>query len=235
MDELVAGAKELNIALSADQVALFMRYQELLMEWNQRINLTAVRDPDLIQRRHFLDSLTCSLAMGDMNGQALVDVGSGAGFPGLPLRIVCPKLKLTLLESIGKKADFLRAVIEDLHLGDVQIISARAEKVGQMKKHRERYDWAVARAVAPLSVLAEYLLPLVRLGGFMLAQKGRHVEEEMNDAEEGIAILGGGNERVLPVLMPGQDDPSHLIVIEKIRLTPDKYPRRTGVPKKRPL
>lgn len=232
---LVAGAKELGIVLSDEQVTLFGRYQDLLLEWNQRMNLTAVRDVRLIQQRHFVDSLTCSLVTGDLNGQALIDVGSGAGFPGLPLKILFPDLKLSLLESTGKKATFLQAVVDELELSDVRVISGRAEDLGQSTDHREVYDWAVARAVARLRILVEYLLPFVRIGGHVLTQKGRQAEVEISEAGNGISALGGGSPRLIPVQLLEQEEPSYLVLIEKIKSTPDKYPRRIGVPAKRPL
>ena len=232
---LIMGAKELGIVLSDEQVTLFRRYLDLLLEWNQRMNLTAVRDAGLIQQRHFVDSLTCSLVTGDLNGQVLIDVGSGAGFPGLPLKILFPDLKLCLLESIGKKAIFLQAVVDELELSNVRVISGRAEDLGRSTDHRERYDWAVARAVARLRILVEYLLPFVRIGGHVLAQKGRQAEVEMSEAGNGISALGGGSPRLIPVQILEQEEPSYLVLIEKIKSTPDKYPRRIGVPAKRPL
>lgn len=235
MNRLIAGARELGITLSDEQLLQFRKYQDLLLDWNQRMNLTGVRDPELIQQRHFLDSLTCSLVTGDLNSQSLIDIGSGAGFPGLPLKILFPDLKLSLLESIGKKTTFLQVVVDELELTDVQIIVERAETLGQNGSHREQYDWALARAVARLEILVEYLLPFVKIGGHALAQKGRHAAEEMHDAEIGISMLGGGSPRIFPFQFPGQEEPSNLVLIYKIKQTPDKYPRRTGVPGKRPL
>lgn len=235
MASLIQGADQLGIALSPEQVDRFRRYQDLLLEWNERINLTSLRTPAHIQQRHFLDSLSCASATGDLTGQTLIDVGSGAGFPGLPLKIIFPGLRLTLLESIGKKAAFLEMAVQELEIAGVQVVCARAEDIGQMEDHREVYDWAVARAVARLSVLAEYLLPLVRLGGFMLAQKGRSAAEGLGEAEKAISSCGGGHARLLPVHVPGEDEVSNLILIEKIQPTPIKYPRRAGIPGKRPL
>ena len=235
MEKLVAGAQELDIQLTAEQVALFRQYQELLLEWNKRMNLTAVRDAEQIQQRHFVDSLRCSLATGDLNGQRLIDVGSGAGFPGLPLKILFPDLRLSLLESTGKKAKFLQAVVDELELPDVRILGGRAEDLGQIEEERENYDWAVARAVARLETLVEYLLPFVRIGGQVLMQKGRQAELEMDAAANGIAVLGGGAPELIPVQAVEQEEPSYLVLIEKIKATPEKYPRRAGIPAKRPL
>lgn len=235
MHRLIAGATELGIPLSGRQLVQFGRYLDLLLDWNQRMNLTAVRDAELIQQRHFLDSLTCSLVTGDLNGHKLIDIGSGAGFPGLPLKILFPDLELCLLESIGKKATFLHAVTDELELADVTIVIERAETLGQSRAYREQYDWAVARAVARLAILVEYLLPFVKIGGHALAQKGHHAAEEIGDASNGILLLGGGSPQLIPVQSSGQEEPSNLVLIDKVKPTPDKYPRRAGVPGKRPL
>jgi len=235
LTRLVTGVKGLGITINREQIAQFSRYEELLLDWNQRMNLTAIREADLIQERHFLDSLTCVLATGNLNGLSLVDVGTGAGFPGLPLKIIFPDLKLTLLDSVRKKTGFLEVVLNELELSGVQIITERAEQVGRASAYHETYDWAVARAVSRLTILAEYLLPLVRVGGHALAQKGSGAKTEVQEAEEAISILGGGPPELIPVQLPGRDEPSFLVVIEKIKATPDRFPRRVGVPAKRPL
>ncbi len=235
MTSLLLGAQRLGIPLTTGQVAQFEQYQTLLLDWNLRLNLTAVRESDQIQTRHFLDSLTCFLATGDLNGRSLIDVGTGAGFPGLALKIAFPDLKLTLLESVHKKTRFLQAVVDELQLAGVQIIAGRAEGVARTPDHREAYDWAAARAVAGLNILVEYLLPFVRIGGSALAQKGPSAVTETAGTEKAISILGGGAAQLLPVQLPGHDQPSYLVVIEKTNPTPDAYPRRVGVPAKRPL
>jgi 16S rRNA (guanine527-N7)-methyltransferase len=217
------------------QIERFHIYLQLLMTWNQRLNLTAVRDPVAIQDRHFLDSLTCMPATGNLSHKKIIDVGSGAGFPGLPLKILFPDLCLTLVESVGKKAAFLEAVVQELGLSQVQILAARVEELGQAADHREQYDWAMARAVARLNILVEYLLPLVHIGGYALAQKGAQAAAEADEAQAGIARLGGAPPRLRRVSLPEQEAPSFLIIIEKISPTPEKYPRRVGIPAKRPL
>ncbi len=232
---LVAGALSLGIPLTDKQVWQFELYQSLLVEWNQRINLTAIRDIGQIQDRHFLDSLTCVLATGDLNGRTMIDVGSGAGFPGVPLKICFPDLKLMLLESVQKKTKFLQIIADALNLTDTTVYLGRAEVLGQSINHREAYDWAVARAVASLRVLSEYLLPLVRIHGHALAQKGAAAQKEAFEAERAVSLLGGGPAELIPVHFSEQDQLSYLVKVQKIVATPEKYPRRTGVPTKRPL
>lgn len=234
MDYLLESVEELGLSLTARQVEQFARYQSLLLDWNQRMNLTAAKSPQEIQTRHFADSLTCALVTGDLNAQSLIDVGSGAGFPGLPLKILFPQMKLVLLESIAKKGAFLDQVVSMLGLEDVTIIVERAETVGHDAAHRQQYDWAVARAVAHLSPLLEYLLPFCRIGGHALAQKGARALEELSDAQEAVRILGGKVRAQFPVASSAETD-AYLIVIEKIKETPERYPRRAGIPVKRPL
>lgn len=228
-------AAELGLPLSARQQAQFGRYLELLLDWNARTNLTAIRDPEEIQVRHFLDALTCATVTGDLNDRSLVDIGTGAGLPGLPLKILHPRLRLTLADSVGKKVDFLRVVAAELGLEGVTFVNGRAEEMGQAAAHREAYDWAVARSVAELRVLAEYLLPLVRPGGHMLAMKGEAIDEEMRAALPSISQLGGGEPIAHRVRLPGTDRTHVLLVIDKQRATDRRYPRRVGVPAKRPL
>jgi 16S rRNA (guanine527-N7)-methyltransferase len=225
----------MGLVLSASQLAQFERYQELLLVWNQRLNLTAVRDPAAIQVRHFLDSLSAATVTGNLSGQRLVDVGAGAGFPGLPLKILCPDMELTLVESVAKKARFLEAVVEALELAGVHVLVERAENVGRLPGHREGYDWAMARAVAPLPTLVEYLLPLCRAGGRMLAQKGPKAAAELEEASWAIKQLGGGRPELHEVHVPGLDEERAVVVVPKVASTPDRYPRRPGLPGKAPL
>ncbi|MBK8984766.1 MAG: 16S rRNA (guanine(527)-N(7))-methyltransferase RsmG [Chloroflexi bacterium] len=232
---LAAQAAAWGRPLTAVQLAQFACYLALLLEWNERLNLTAVRQPEAIQQRHFLDSLTCALVTGDLNGRVLIDVGTGAGFPGLPLKILYPELQLTLVESVAKKTDFLLVVAAELGFDDVVVLVERAENLGQMGDHREQYDWAVARAVAEMRVLAEYLLPLCRVGGHMLAQKGEAAAAETAAASAAIRVLGGGAAALTPAPSVGQEKPHYLVVVPKIAPTPAVYPRRPGMPGKRPL
>ena len=235
MKSLKEQVAEFGLSLDEEQVAHFATYQTMLQEWNQRFNLTAIDDAAGIQVRHFLDSLTCATVTGDLNGRRLIDVGTGGGFPGLPLKILYPQLRLTLVESVSKKTRFLEALVAELGLEDVTILDERAETVAQQEAHRAQYDWAVARAVAELRVLVEYLLPLCRPGGRALAQKGESARAEAEDAAEAVERLGGGRPAFHTVRLPGRDVTHYLVVVEKVAPTPGKYPRRPGRPAKRPL
>ena len=236
METLIQGALTLlGIQLSPQQVSCFERYERELLEWNEKFNLTAIRDVEGIRIKHFLDSLTCALAWQERPPASLIDVGTGAGLPGIALKILYPHLRLTLVESVGKKADFCRHVVQVLGLEKVEVAQMRAEEVGQQAKHRERYDWAAARAVANLPVLAEYLLPLVRVGGGMLAQKGESGPAEAQAAEKAIVLLGGRLRRLIAVNLPGVAEDRYLVIVDKKSATPPNYPRRVGAPSKAPL
>lgn len=224
-----------GIQLTSRQLSAFKKYEEILLEWNQKYNLTAIRDPEGIRTKHFIDSLTCMLAWRDRPPERLIDIGTGAGFPGIPLKILMPRMQLTLVESVGKKLDFCCHVVKQLGLENVTCVQARAEELGLAREHREKYDWAVARAVANLPVLAEYLLPLVRVGGGMVAQKGETGPAEAHKAERAIHVLGGRIKQLIPVLLPGVAEERFLVVVDKISATPPGYPRRVGLPAKRPI
>lgn len=225
----------LGIRLTAGQVEQFRRLEQDLLEWNARFNLTAIRDSEAVRSKHFLDSLSCWLALREAPPGRLIDVGTGAGFPGIPLKILQPGLRLSLVESVGKKAEFCRHAVQSLHLEKVDVIQARAEEVGQSAAQREQYDWAVARAVAEMPVLVEYLLPLVRVGGRVLAQKGESGPAEAHASEKALLLLGGRLRQIIPVALPGIAEDRYLIVIDKVAATPESYPRRPGVPTRKPL
>lgn len=236
MKELAQHVQTLvGVRLKSSQLRAFEEYERLLIEWNSRMNLTAIRDPREIRVKHFLDSLTCLQVMKDTPSERLVDVGSGAGFPGLPLKIICPGLRVTLIESVGKKADFCQRVASALNLEGVEVIQDRAEVSGHSLVHREKYDWAVARAVASLPALAEYLLPFVKVGGRMLGMKGESAVAEAHSAEKAFHLLGGHLHQVVPVTLPGVVEERYLVVVNKSAATPHQYPRRVGVPTKKPL
>ena len=234
LDLLAAGAREFDLELAPAQLEQFARYADLLIEWNLRFNLTSIINPREIVIKHFLDSLSAmrSIPPGPLK---LIDVGAGAGLPGLPIKLARPEISLTLLEATRKKCDFLKAVVDDLQLAAVQVINARAEDAGRMEEHREQYDLAVARAVADLPALVEYLLPLARIGGLALAQKSKEAERETQRAAAAIAALGGRWREVTPVVVPGLNEARYLVIIEKIEGTPEKYPRLAGVPGKKPI
>jgi len=236
MRELAQQARTvLGLQLTRAQLRALERYEQELMVWNARVNLTAIDTPENIQVKHFLDSFTCLLAMRDTPVERVVDVGTGAGFPGIPLKIIYPSMQLTLVESVGKKASFCRHIVKILGLEKVLVLQKRAEVVGAMLEHRQQYDWAVARAVAVLPVLVEYLLPLVRLGGAALAMKGESGPAEAHAGEHAIRLLGGHLSQIIPVILPGVQDQRHLVVVDKVAATPDQYPRKVGLPAKRPL
>lgn len=222
-----------GLPLSTNQIEQFATYAAELQRWNEQVNLTAVTDTDGISVRHFLDSLRCACSWGAAP-HSLIDVGSGAGFPGLPLKVLCPTLQLTLVESVGKKAAFLEHIVSLLGFQHVTVLCARAEALGHDPQQREAYDVATARAVAGLRVLAEYCLPLVRPGGRFLAPKGAAVADEVAEAQHALAVLGGQVLAVEPVLLPGLD-PRTLVVIGKTVPTPHIYPRAVGIPARRPL
>lgn len=240
MKELAQYARSLlGIQLTAAQIGALEIYEQELLDWNQRINLTAIRDAQPIRIKHFLDSLTCLSVMRNpgerIQCERMIDVGTGAGFPGVPLKIILPSIQLTLVESVGKKADFCRHLVKTLHLEGVQVMQERVETIGQMPAHRQQYDWAVARAVAVMPVLAEYLLPLARVGGAMLAMKGESAPAETQQAEYAIRLLGGHLRKLTPITLPTVVEERYLVVVDKIAATPNAYPRGVGVPAKRPL
>jgi len=237
MDSLARSSKILfNVTLTPAQIEMFRRYADELTAWNQHTNLTAITEPEAIENRHFLDSLSCLLVMRPHKPSLkVIDVGTGAGFPGLPLKIACPDFNLTLLEATGKKIAFLEHVIGLLGLKGITLVNERVEAVGQTPEHRESYDWVLARAVAGMRTLAEYLLPLAKVGGHVLAQKGESAPQEVSDAQEPIKLLGGRIEQLTAVELPTVADTHYLIDIHKVATTPPQYPRRVGVPSKKPL
>jgi 16S rRNA (guanine527-N7)-methyltransferase len=230
---LAACAHEFGIELSPAQLEAFEVYFRELVAWNARFNLTTITERDEVIVKHFLDSLSVAPLLRS-NPTSLIDIGSGAGFPGMPLKIALPTLSVTLIDSTGKKVEFLKHVIAELSLHDTTALHARAEELAHDPKYREQYDAAVARAVADLPTLLEYALPFVRVGGVFVAQKGVDVEEEVRRAARAMQVLGGRLREVSPVRLPGLE-PRHLIVVEKIAATPSQYPRSAGAPKKKPI
>jgi len=241
MITLADAAREFGIALTPEQQQAFDVYYRELITWNTRMNLTAITDHAQVIVKHFLDSLSVVPILHPERSEAqskdavcLIDIGTGAGFPGIPLKIALPDLRLTLLETTGKKVEFLKHMIAELKLRDTVAIQARAEDLGRDTHHRERYDVAVARAVANMATLAEYALPFVRKGGVFIAQKGIEVDDEVRQAAHAMKVLGGRVCEIVPVQLPGLE-PRHLIVVEKIAATPETYPRRAGIPARKAL
>ena len=248
MPLLVEGAQSLGFTLSGGQLEQFQLYYDTLVDWNTRINLTAITDYQGVQVRHFLDSLTVGAALLDELAQKkgerpeqpppgfkLLDIGTGAGFPGVPLKILWPHLHVALTDSIGKKTAFLKELIKLLGLADAEVLTARAEELGQSKAHREQYDAVTARAVASLSVLCEYCLPLAKIGGWMLAPKKGDILAEIEAAKEAARILGGVEPRLHHFVLLGEEGERYVVVVKKVRATPPGYPRRAGLAKSRPL
>jgi 16S rRNA (guanine527-N7)-methyltransferase len=236
MEKLIGGAARLGIALTSRQLEQFQVYYQELVDWNQRFNLTTIMDYQKVQIKHFLDSLTVSLAVAtNIPGLRVIDVGSGAGLPGVPLKIVWPQIHLTLLESVAKKTIFLNYLLTKLGLEDVEVVTGRAEEVAHLSACREQFDVAVSRGVAGMATLSELCLPFCCIAGIFIAQKKGDIEQEMSQADRAIALLGGQLRQVKPVELPELADNRHLVVIEKIAATPPSYPRRPGMPGKRPL
>jgi 16S rRNA (guanine527-N7)-methyltransferase len=226
---LTMGAPQLGFTLGERQLEQFQFYYEMMLDWNNRVNLTAILDYEGVQLRHFLDSLTVGAALlneispggkrtdGSPQGLRLIDVGTGAGFPGVPLKIAWPGIHLTLADSIAKRTNFLSELVAALGLSDVDVLTARAEELGRDKAHREQYNVATARAVALLPVLCEYCLPLVRLGGWMLAPKKGDISQELEDAKRAVRLLGGGGPRMHRFLLPGEQEERYVVAIKKVK------------------
>lgn len=222
--------------LSKDQLSALKVFEDDLLAWNQNISLTAIRDSDGVRIKHFLDSLTVLLAWDRQSPpERVIDIGTGAGFPGLVLKLVWPNIQLTLVESVHKKADFCRHIVARLGLEGVRVLSERAEVVGQDPSHRHGYDLAVARAVARMPILMEYLLPLIHRNGLVMAMKGETAHAETNAAHNAINLLGGKLHKIINVKLPGVVEERFIVVIQKIARTPEEYPRRVGAPAKSPI
>ena len=233
VEKMQEKSKDLGVRFLVEQTEQFFEYMNLLIEWNEKMNLTAITEPEEIILKHFIDSITILKHIPD--DSEIVDVGTGAGFPGIPLSIMNPTLKITLVDSLNKRLVFLQEVINKLKLQNVEIVHARAEEFGQNKKYREGFDIATSRAVANLSTLSEYLIPLAKVGGKVISMKAANATEEINEAQKAINILGGITEKVEEFNLPQSDIGRTVIIIKKEKQTPSKYPRKPGTPSKEPI
>lgn len=227
--------KAMNITLSDKQIEQFLIYYEMLVEWNEVMNLTAITEYEEVMKKHFLDSITLNQAFDVTKECTVIDVGCGAGFPGLALKIAYPNLKITLLDSLNKRINFLNAVIDKLGLTDIETIHGRAEDFAKAGKLRETFDVAVSRAVANLSTLSEYCLPYVKVGGYFIPYKSEKVRSEIEAAGKALSILGGSLENKIEFTLPDTDYYRNLLLIKKNKPTPNKYPRKAGLPSKEPI
>ena len=232
-EEMLEKSKILGVRFSVEQIEQFYRYMNLLIEWNEKMNLTAITEPKEIILKHFIDSITILKYIDD--NSKLVDVGIGAGFPGVPLSIMNPTLKITLVDSLNKRLIFLQEVVKELNLKNIEIVHARAEEFGQNKNCREKFDIATSRAVANLATLSEYLVPLVKIDGKIISMKASNAKEEINDAKKAIEVLGGKIEKIEEFDLPESDIGRTIIIIDKNKCTPAKYPRKAGTPAKEPI
>jgi len=232
---LTEKVKELSIVLNDKQIQQFEQYYNILVEWNKVMNLTAITEYEEVVEKHFLDSLTIVYAINMEKIETLIDVGTGAGFPGIPLKIAFPHLKVTLLDSLNKRIKFLNEVIDLLELNDIKAIHGRAEDYAKQAEYREQYDICVSRAVANLATLSEYCLPYVKMDGLFVPYKSGEIDEELKSSEKAVSILGGKVEEVVKFQLPGTDIRRSFVKIHKIKETKKKYPRKAGMPTKEPL
>lgn len=232
---LINGAKQLDIHLSETQVEQFMQYKTLLQEWNEKMNLTAITEDREVITKHFLDCMTINKALPMNEQKTVIDIGTGAGFPGLVIKIAFPHLKVTLVDALKKRLTFLETVIKELGLTNIECVHSRAEDLGKNKEYREGFDICASRAVANLAVLSEYTLPFVKVEGYLIALKGQKLDEELEQGQKAIQILGGQLEEVVHTGVPFTDLNHKIAKIKKVKPTATKYPRKAGEPTKSPL
>ena len=235
IDTLIEGSKEFNIDLDEKALGAFRTYKGLLKDWNKKINITSITDDVEIDIKHFLDSLSPLITNLFQGNSRVIDVGTGGGFPGIPLKIINEDLEVTLLDRLNKRINFLNVVIDQLGLENIRAIHGRAEELSRRKDYRDQYDICISRAVASLDTLSEYCLPFVKPGGHFISMKGPDIEEELNLSKNAIKTLGGQIEKVEMVKIPLSDIEHSLVIIKKIKQTPTKYPRGGGKPRKKPL
>lgn len=229
---LLENANKLDIKLKDNQLQQFQEYMKLLLEWNQKINLTAITEPEEIILKHFIDSLTILKYIKE--NDKVIDVGTGAGFPGIPIKIAKPEIEMNLADSLNKRINFLNIIIQNLNLSQINTIHTRIEDLGKNKDYREKFDVVTSRAVASFNVLLEYMLPLVKVGGLCICMKGSNIEE-INNSKKSLEVLGGKIEKIEELVLPGTDINRNIIIVKKIRNTPSQYPRKAGMPSKSPL
>ena len=232
-EKLITSVDALGITLSEMQLKQFYTYMNLLIDWNKKINLTAIVEPNEIILKHFVDSLTILKYISDET--KIIDVRTDAGFPGIPLKIAKPSIEIVLLDSLQKRINFLEEVIKQLNIEKIKTIHSRVEDFGKDQKYREKFDMATSRAVANLSTLSEYLLPLVKVGGKVISMKGSFIGEELENSKNALNILGGKIEKIEKLNLPNSDMNRNILIINKIKNTPNKYPRKAGEPSKKPL
>lgn len=230
---IIKNLEKIGLTTTKEKINKFYKYMELLLEWNEKINLTTIIKPEDIVLKHFVDSLTINKYIKE--NSKVIDVGSGAGFPGIPLKIIRDDVDVVLVDSLNKRINFLNVVIKELELSKIVTIHSRAEELGNNKKYRESFDVSTSRAVANLSTLSEYLIPLVKKGGISINMKGPDVDDEINEAKEAVQILGGKFEEKINFKLPYTDVGRNIIIFKKIGKTPLNYPRKAGIPSKQPI
>lgn len=235
LEKFKNGLQQLHIALSEKQMEQFLQYYELLVEKNKVMNLTAITEFDEVVEKHFLDSVSLTKQLDLHQPLKVLDLGTGAGFPGIPLKIVFPELEITLMDSLNKRVLFLQDVISSLQLENIEAVHGRAEEAARNKKYRESFDLCVSRAVANISTLSEYCLPFVKIGGSFISYKSSTIEDELEDGKKGIDILGGKVKDVYKFTLPDSELQRSFVIIEKEKKTPKAYPRKAGTPSKEPL
>ena len=230
--EILENSKEINIIITEKEIKSLYKYMKLMLEWNKNINLTAITDEKEVIIKHFIDSISINKYIKEAN--KIMDIGTGAGFPGIPLKILNKDIEFILVDSLNKRINFLEEVKKELSLNKLELLHARAEELAKNKKYRENVDIVVSRAVARLRVLAEYMLPFVQENGLCICMKGPNIEEELEESKKALDILGGKIENIEHIILPGNLE-RNIILIRKIKRTPEKYPRKAGIPVKQPL
>lgn len=230
--EILENSKEINVVITEDEIKSLYQYMKLMLEWNKIINLTAITDEKEVILKHFIDSISINKYIKEAN--KIMDIGTGAGFPGIPLKILNKDIEFILVDSLNKRINFLGEVKKELLLDKIELLHARAEELAKNRKYRESVDIVVSRAVARLRVLAEYMLPFVQENGLCICMKGPNIEEELEESKKSLDILGGKIENIEHIILPG-DLERNIILIRKVKKTPEKYPRKAGIPVKQPL